>query len=225
VPQQALADEEVVVRRGDVGLVRLDDVWPHAAEVPEGGSFDRYLARARGGDGRDPRIVGDERGPDGGRFIDFRDSVRRMKEATIPAGWQLQGKRAAKEEHHATWLRRSGVAERSDVAREHHMICVALRMKQQFDQPDLFNIAAAEYLIRRLKQLEAAARKNPRAPDFEGLELILDAAVDDTGGMVLPEFDGRVGDQANRQWQDDRTAAQPKAPPKGPKGGGADGSK
>ncbi|CAK0874494.1 unnamed protein product, partial [Prorocentrum cordatum] len=245
VPQQALENEETLVRRGDVGLLWLDDVWLHSVRVPEGGSFDLYLARARGGAGRGPRVVGDDRDPDGGGFIDFRDSVRRMKEATIP-GWPLQGRRAAKEailalrdggqsnweEHRATWLRRSGVAERGNVAREHRMICVALQMMQQFDRLDLFNIAGAEYLIRRLKQLEAAARKNPRAPDCEGLELTLDTAVDDTGGMVLPEFDGWVGDQAraraltmkaNRQWQEERAAAQPKAPPKGSKGGGADG--
>ncbi|CAK0895895.1 unnamed protein product [Prorocentrum cordatum] len=244
VPPQVLANEEVLVRRGDVGLVRLDDVWIHAIKVSEGQNFDAYLARARGGAGRGPRVVGDERDQDGGRYIDFRDSVRRMKETTIP-GWPLQGRRATREavlslrdggqgnweEHHATWLRRSGVAERGNVAREHHMICVSLRMMQQFDQLDLFNIAGAEYLVRRLKQLESATRKNPRAPDFEGLDLILDAGVDDTGGMVLPEFDGWVGDQAraraqtmkaNRQWQEERTAAQPKAPPKGPKGGGAD---
>ncbi|CAK0844871.1 unnamed protein product [Prorocentrum cordatum] len=244
VPPQVLANEEVLVRRGDVGLVRLDDVWIHAIKVSEGQNFDTYLARARGGAGRDPRVVGDERDQDGGRYIDFRDSVRRMKEATIP-GWPLQGRRATREavlslrdggqgnweEHHTTWLRRSGVAERGNVAREHHMICASLRMMQQFDQLDLFNIAGAEYLVRRLKQLESATRKNPRAPDFEGLDLILDTGVDDTGGMVLPEFDGWVGDQAraraqtmkaNRQWQEERTAAQPKAPPKGPKGGGAD---
>ncbi|CAK0845014.1 unnamed protein product [Prorocentrum cordatum] len=228
VPPQVLANEEVLVRRGDVGLVRLDDVWVHAIKVGEGQNFDTHLARARGGAGRDPRIVGDDRDQDGGRYIDFRDSVRRMKEATIP-GWPLQGRRATREavlslrdggqgnweEHHTTWLRRSGVAERGNVAREHHMICVSLRMMQQFDQLDLFNIAGAEYLVRRLKQLESATRKNPRAPDFEGLDLILDTGVDDTGGMVLPEFDGWVGDQAraraqtmkaNRQWQEESVA-------------------
>ena len=84
VPPQTLANEEVLARRGDVGLVRIDDVWLHAVRVAEGRSFDAYLARARGGAGRDPRIVGDERDPDSGRFIEFRDSVKRMKEATMP---------------------------------------------------------------------------------------------------------------------------------------------
>ena len=31
--------------------------------------------------------------------------------------------------------------------------------------------------------------------------------------------------KANRQWQEEKTAAQPKHPPKGPKGGGADAGK
>ncbi|CAK0881883.1 unnamed protein product, partial [Prorocentrum cordatum] len=222
VPSQVLANEEVLVRRGVVGLVRIDDVWLHAVKVAAGRSFDSYLARARGGAGRDPRIVGGQRDPDSRRFIEFRDSVKRMKEATIP-GWSLQGKRAVLslrdggqgtwEDHRTTWLRRSGVVERGNVCREHHMVCVTLRMMQQFDQLDLYNIAGAEYLIR-------------------GFDLIFDAAVDDTGGMVLPGFERWVWDQAraraqtmkaNRQWQEEETAAAPKAPPKG-RSGGATGS-
>ena len=35
------------------------------------------------------------------------------------------------------------------------MICAVLRILQQFDQLDLYNVAGVEYLVRRLKQLEA----------------------------------------------------------------------
>ena len=71
------------------------------------------------------------------------------------------------------------------------------RLRGQWGVVDIDDVCAgAEYLVRRLKQLESATRKNPRAPDFEGLDLILDTGVDDTGGMVLPALDGCAGDRA-----------------------------
>ncbi|CAK0831097.1 unnamed protein product, partial [Prorocentrum cordatum] len=93
---QVLGNGEVFVRRGGVALVKVDDVWLHAVSVADGRTFNSYLSLARGGAGRDPRVVGDERGPRGGRCIKFRDSVRRAKGAAIP-GWPLQGKRATRE--------------------------------------------------------------------------------------------------------------------------------
>ncbi|CAK0872195.1 unnamed protein product [Prorocentrum cordatum] len=202
---------------------QIDDVWLHAVKVADGRTFVSYLSLSRGGAGRDPWVVGDERDPDGGRFIEFRDPARWAKEAVVP-GWPLQGRRAAREavvalrdggqgasgDHHITWLRRKGVAERSNVVWEHPMICVALRMMQQFDKLDLYNVSGAEYLIRRLRQLEAAVRKNPRAPDFQGLDLVLDTAVDDTGARALAQTM-----KAKRQRQEETTAALPRAPPKG----------
>ncbi|CAK0837891.1 unnamed protein product [Prorocentrum cordatum] len=57
VPPQAVANEEVLVRRGDVGLARIDDVWLHAAKVTEGQLFDSYLARARDGVGPSSLLI------------------------------------------------------------------------------------------------------------------------------------------------------------------------
>jgi hypothetical protein len=100
------------------------------------------------------------------------------------------------------------------------MICSVLRIFQQFDQLDLYNVAGVEYLVRRLKQLEAATRRNPRQPDFEGLDVVLDSTIDESGALVLPGFDTWVGDQqraeaavlkAGRQWREENATHRKKS--------------
>ncbi len=76
--------------------------------------------------------------------------------------------------HCAAWLRKSGVPEESAAASEHRCLTIALRLLQTFDHVDAANSAAAEFISRRLLQIEAATRRNPRRPDFEGHDKILD---------------------------------------------------
>eukprot|EP00974_Lingulodinium_polyedra_P088448 8575873-Lingulodinium_polyedra.AAC.1 len=66
------------------------------------------------------------------------------------------------------------------------MLCAVLRLLQSYDQLDIVNAAGAEYVVRRLKQLEAATKRNPRQPDFEGLEAVLETSIYGTGGLLLP---------------------------------------
>ena len=63
-----------------------------------------------------------------------------------------------------------------------------------------------------MRQLEAATKRNPCQPDFEGLDVVLDVAVDEMGGMVLPKFDSWIGEQqkaeavilkAGRMWREE----------------------
>ena len=74
------------------------------------------------------------------------------------------------------------------MCREHGIICVVLRLFMQFDQLDISNLAGCEYLVRRLLQIEAAVKRNPRQPDFEGLDAILDSSVDTSGAALAPKF-------------------------------------
>ncbi len=109
--------------------------------------------------------------------------------------------------------------------REYRCICNALRHLQGYDQVDAANSAAAEFLTRRLMQIEAATRRNPRQPDFEGLDGILDVALDKGGSAILPRFTEWVGDQqqaeasilkAGRQWREEQTSIKKSSrPPRG----------
>eukprot|EP00959_Pyramimonas_sp_CCMP1952_P154677 3236064-Pyramimonas_sp.AAC.1 len=40
VPAASVGNEEVLIRRGEVGIVQIDDVWQTAVRVEAGGSFE-----------------------------------------------------------------------------------------------------------------------------------------------------------------------------------------
>ena len=49
-----------------------------------------------------------------------------------------------------------------------------------------------------------AVRKNPKQPDYEGLEKLLSSTIDESGGLVMPEFDKWISDE---QFQEAKTMA------------------
>ena len=113
------------------------------------------------------------------------------------------------------WCRKSGISEKSAAAREHRYLSVVLRLLLSFDQVDASNSAAAEFVSRRLLQIEAATRRNPRQPDFEGLDGILDTALDERGAAIVPNFSEWIGKQqqseaavlkAGRLWREEQAA-------------------
>ena len=71
----------------------------------------------------------------------------------------------------------------------------------------------AENDIRRLVQIETAVRKNPKQPDFEGLDVVMAQPVGDTGDVATRDFSRWVAERQkdeaqilkqNRQWREER---------------------
>ena len=224
VPSDAFGNEDVMLRRDGAGVVLIDENWVGCSRAPAGESWDDFAVRLRAGKARDPRLIGDIRDSMKARFVSFWDSLGRTSGEKLE-GWPLKGERAMKEamnsihdagqdswdDHHTIWRKRSGIADKSSTACEHLLICVTLRLTQH-DQLDLTTVAGCKYLARRLRQLEAATKRNPRQPDFEGLDVVLDVAVGEMGGMVLPKFDSWTGEQqkaeavilkAGRVWREE----------------------
>ena len=92
-------------------------------------------------------------------------------------------------------------------------------MLLQYDQLDASNIAGCELLLRRLYQIELAVRKSPKSPDFEGLEFLLETAVDASGAAVLPSIAKWLGETQHKEaftlkqmrlWTEERAAADKK---------------
>eukprot|EP00959_Pyramimonas_sp_CCMP1952_P387125 8113077-Pyramimonas_sp.AAC.1 len=71
--------------------------------------------------------------------------------------------------HNLDWEMKSGVATKSGIARKRKHLSSVLSAAQSVDQYDLTNSPSKETHIRRLIQIEAAGRRNPMSPDFEGL--------------------------------------------------------
>ena len=78
------------------------------------------------------------------------------------------------------------------------------------------SLASFEHVVRRVHQLEAAVRKNPKAPDFDGLDHLLETAVDSSGAAVTPAIAAWLADKQKdeafilkqqRLWGEERRAA------------------
>ena len=90
--------------------------------------------------------------------------------------------------YHSDWARNSGVGERSGVCREHRLLLELLRTFLETDQVDVSSLAGTELLVRRLFQIELAVERNPRAPDFEGLDALLETTARPGGGINVPSL-------------------------------------
>ena len=221
-----------MIKRGEVGLIMLDADWVTCVRIASRKTFDEYRAEVLSSSGRDPRLLGDERDSTGKRFITFDDALLRSKEAAL-TGYPHQGPRAGRafmaslrsagqtfNSHHTDFVRKSGVAEKSSAAREHRHGHEVLRLITEYDQIDICNSAAAEYVARRMLQIESAVRCNARQPDFEGLDALLDSAVDEGGAAIVAYFSTWVAERqkaeattlkAGRQWREEKGAADKRA--------------
>ena len=100
-----------------------------------------------------------------------------------------------------------------------HMACI--------DQYNLFHSASAEMVARRLLMIMRAVKRNPKAPDFEGLDSFLTTATDMTGGVVTLEFDKYIAELQKNDAQimkqirmlKEEVIAQSKKKPTPPNGG------
>ena len=93
------------------------------------------------------------------------------------------------------WENSSGVAPRSAVALEHRLGIMQLGLAVCQDRLDVTQLASIEHLARRLLQIEKAVRRNPKAPDFEGLNRYLDHVTDPASGAAAPLFDQHIADE------------------------------
>jgi hypothetical protein len=81
------------------------------------------------------------------------------------------------------------------VAREHKLLLEFMRLGLQWDQVDVSSLAGYELVVRRIHQIEIAVRKNPKMPDFDGLEMLVDTAVDASGALVMPAITSWLASQ------------------------------
>lgn len=212
LPEGAVSDQATFVSLGRAGLVLLDETWRLAEFVPTSKEVQWRLEKGALS-GQDFRVIALKRDGQGRRFISSDDSFGRYRDEDQKE-WPFKGPRVVMEfmrslrdgglnlkMHHQEWLQKSGVHAGGAVARQHHTICTALRFMQSFDQYDLSMAASAEYLVRALVQLEAAARRNPKAPDLTGLEVMMEAHADASGAAITAGFDQWVMEQQRSRAQ------------------------
>ena len=230
VPSAVLLSPDLFEARDDVALVRIDNVWTSARrERPDAAGKDAFARPFHSGPGRDKRIMSDSRDPDGRRFLALSSILPLLLEVQWPQ-WPIAGPRSVREfllavraaghtallEYHNEWVRTSGVSEKAAFTREHRFLLEVVRLMLQFDQVDGSSLASCELLLRRLYQIELAVRKSAKSPDFEGLEFLLETAVDASGAAVLPSIAKWLGETQHKEaftlkqmrlWTEERAAA------------------
>ena len=125
--------------------------------------------------------------------------------------------------YHSEWVRDSGVNENSSTAHIHRTVCETLRLLWTYDLTNVPNLAAGEQLTRWLIQTELATERNPRHPDFTGLDIATGTVIHKSGranaGKYHTWLTGRLQEQGTL-WKQDRLYRQEQQRLRGKGGGG-----
>ena len=156
------------------------------------------------GAGRDPRLT-TLPVPAGARPVPFRDAVVVFERGVEPARPRFEGPCACEEILNffdgtgmepsgamQGYFAAQGISSGSALAREMTIHAHTLWLLWCVDRYQVARSSAAQHVSRRLLQQLAAVRRNPKSPDFEGLEPYM-RHVGDLGGMMrAPKFDSWV---------------------------------
>ena len=71
-----------------------------------------------------------------------------------------------------TWAAAAGVSLQSSAGRHHLALTILLYHFLCFDQVEGMQLAGIEMLCRQLLQIERACKKDPKNPDYRGLEVM-----------------------------------------------------
>ena len=238
-PDNFISPDEDGEEPYSVALVKVYGKWVLAQQVAstDTDEWRRHMVSAHG---RDVRVLGDRRNPDGTRrTLTFEDAMLLTEGAKLP-DTSLPGARAAPEflkvlsqsgmgliAHHLDFVHKSGVSPQSGAARSHRRVTEAMQLFLQTDQLNGPALDGFECLVRYLVQIETAVSRNPRAPDYADLEAVTGASVSETGALVLPTFNKFVAGvqqaeafnlKQRRQWHEEqiqilnRSARNPQEP-------------
>ncbi|CAK0825870.1 unnamed protein product [Prorocentrum cordatum] len=161
----------------------------------------------------DIRLNGDQRTKIGRRDVDFRDAVEQMEQVEL-ADYTDLGPRAMGEfitsvavgsgnltSYQAEWERMSGVFSGGAQCHEHRSLLEIARRAICMDQLNVKNLHCMEALVTRVIQIEMAVQRNPRHPDFSGLEDAVGGPTGATDSAAVPRYTefavARQKDRAN----------------------------
>ena len=93
VLSDVIGNDDMFIMRGDCALVQIENKWTTASK-DEGSNkgSDAFARRHQAGPRRDKRLMGDERDPDGRRFLALSAIILLLLEAAMPL-WPISGPR------------------------------------------------------------------------------------------------------------------------------------
>ena len=248
VPVDVLADSAKVSVMDSVGVVMYldaaddeqDEERPVSIELVSDKDRADWIRAKRQGAGRDPRLMPLQ--PTSRKtkvqlfsaaFQDFDHSVKPDKTRFPgPPATEVVLRSIAESGLEITaygneFLRLHNVPSNSATAKMYMYLLHAFQYLVCVDRLDPMHLSVAEHLSRKVLQQQKAIQRNPKNPDFTGLEEYERHAKGATGEMYAPEWDKHVSEQHRNQALIDRNqrlAAEEKqlavsaSPKKGAKG-------
>ena len=214
VPMATLSNPAATRIAGSVGLLRLDGLtaeserWTHIERVTRS-DLAHWMAEKREGAGRDPRLSGLAATTGAAPKALFRDAMAAcplpavLPDATVfegPSALQdllatLQKSGLEPQAYTAQLLRNSGLSPKSSIGIELSYAIHTIYLYMVQDRLNPYCSSAMEHVARRILQIQRGTQRNPRAPEFDGLEEYMRHTGDQTGGVVSPGFDKHVAER------------------------------
>ena len=199
VPLDAVGE---AVTLGNRGLLEVNGEIVAIEEI-DSKDLDSFVAEKHGSMG-DLRLIGHHEDGQKRRFIPFKDAMNLMRESSFK-DWSFSGPRAVREylnsinesgtdigSYHLQWVKNSNVNPRTSVVHEHRNLIEVLRLAITRDQLDASNLQCLELVVRRLVQLEIAVSRSANAPDYTGLEVLLENPISEGGAAATRSLDDWV---------------------------------
>eukprot|EP00435_Cladocopium_sp_Y103_P025473 s1233_g6.t1 len=207
--RDALVDDGVSLRDSALVEIEGEEVYVVCVGTKKKDDWIKSHVQAKG----DPRLLGHFTDGQGRRFLDFSEAIDLMNEKEF-SDWPLTGPRACLEflksvrssssdlvGYHLQWARNSGISQYGAAVFEHRTLCDCLKSFIQVDQVDPSSLLGAEYLVRRLIQIETAVSRNPAAPDYSGLDVIMESGVGVSGEARTVKFQEWIGTKLKERAQ------------------------
>ena len=217
VPSTVVADPARTHLGGSVGIALVDShdgkgaAWTHIQRLLRT-DLPKWKSEKREGAGRDPRLSSLHTPSSATTRPMFREALSACSSAQTPEPSVFTGPAAFPElatalcrsgmepqAFVANYLQTSGVHTKSAVAIEFSHLMFAIYAFTVLDRLDPYQSTTVEHLARRVLQLQKAIKRNPKAPDFEGLSEYTRHCSDAVHALTTPEFDKHV---AEKQKQD-----------------------
>ena len=109
--------------------------------------------------------------------------------------------------YHTEWLRLSGVHEASSTAHVHRTVMETIRLFAVVDGLNCPRLAGIENLVTLGIQTEVAVQRNPRAPDYRGLDLMSGAVINAGGRAQTQKYSSWLHERLKERatlWKGDR---------------------
>jgi hypothetical protein len=215
VPVETLTDPDRFMSRGAAGLAQVQEagawIWTFVEHVLDDDRAS-WIADKREGAGRDPRLLPLSK-PEGDIPLSIREATKAL--AKVPTlGPSFRGTSSAIEvatslastgmdvkAYSASWEQASGISPTSQLAREMRLLLCAFVMLLTVDRLDVGQTHTAEHIARRIVQIQKAVKRNPKNPDFGGLELLMAHMSEAAQGIETRKFDEYLSTEMKTEYQ------------------------